>query len=645
MRRGRAIAASLIVIAAAAPASGAAAPSASGATATASSAAALARLPRCADDRSARCGSIRVPVYRGVSGSGRFTVRFRVYLRTDRSRPALEPIVTVEGGPGYPSIGSADYYLFMLGRLRARHDVIVMDNRGTGSSGAINCPRLQEGKGIYAREVGRCARKLGRRANAYGTGAAADDLAALLDRLRVPVVDVYGDSYGTYFAQSFAVRHPQRVRAVVLDAAFGVDDFDFWTRQESRALRFAWPTVCTRSTGCGADVLDQLNRWAVRLEARPIRGTSRDADGGRHRVKLDGANLGQMAGDASYYYSLYRDLSAALSAAGRGDRAPLLRLAAEDLPFTGGGPVKDYSEGAYAAVACHDYPVVWDTAAPLATRRAQLAAARATLAPDAFAPFPSEIWLRSLYVNQLVTGCLRWPAPAHADPPVPPGATYPSLPVLVLVGDIDAITPLEDSQRAASLFPNSTLVTVSNVNHVTALADFNGCASGIVRRFLRTLSPGDTSCAARVPEVHVVPEFPRRLAEAPAATPTPGDRSTARDRRVAWAAAWTAGDALARWWLMYGEDGHGLRGGSFVASGDYLAYVPIRLRLRATRFVENLPVGGTLTWDRRKRRVTARLRVKGGTLRVAWSATATRAIASVRGTLGGRAVRLETPAP
>jgi pimeloyl-ACP methyl ester carboxylesterase len=331
MRRGTRIAASLIVMAAAVPASGAAAAPESGAPAAAP---AIARLARCADDRSARCGSLRVPVYRGVRGSGRLTVRFRVYPRTDRSRPALEPIVTVEGGPGYPSIGSADYYLFMLGRLRARHDVIVMDNRGTGSSGAINCPRLQEGKGVYAREVGRCARKLGRRANAYGTGAAADDLAALLDKLHVPVVDVYGDSYGTYFAQTFAVRHPQRVRAVVLDAAFGVDYFDFWTRQESRALRFAWPAVCLRSTGCAGapnrDVLAQLRHWAVRLERRPIRGVGRDADGGRHRIKLDGANLAQMAGDASYYYSLYRDLSAALSAAGRGDLAPLLRLAAED---------------------------------------------------------------------------------------------------------------------------------------------------------------------------------------------------------------------------------------------------------------------------------------------------------------------------
>ena len=68
--------------------------------------------------------------------------------------PALEPIVGAEGGPGYPSIDSAESYLFMLGGLHRRHDLIVMDNRGTGRSGAINCKRLQAAKGVYAREVG-----------------------------------------------------------------------------------------------------------------------------------------------------------------------------------------------------------------------------------------------------------------------------------------------------------------------------------------------------------------------------------------------------------------------------------------------------------------------------------------------------------
>jgi pimeloyl-ACP methyl ester carboxylesterase len=604
----------------------------------------------CRDDRSARCGSVLVPLYRAApDGGGRkLRVHFRVFPRTDRSKPALEPVVAAEGGPGYPSIDSAESYLFMLGPLRRRRDLIVVDNRGTGRSGAINCPRLQAAKGVYSREVGRCARRLGRRANAYGTGAAADDLAAVLDKLRVPVVNIYGDSYGTYFAQTFAVRHPHRVRAVVLDAAFGVEGFDPWIREESVGVRHAWPAVCRRSAGCDANALALLRRWAIRLDRRPLVATGRDADGGRHRIRLDGAALGQIAGDGSFYYTIYRDLLAALRAYGRGDREPLLRLAAEDLPYTGGGPVRSYSEGAYAAVACHDYPTLWDPAAPIPERRSQYRAARALLEPDAYAPFPNDIWLRSLYINQYVKGCIEWPAPRYPDPPVPPGASYPSMPVLVLDGDLDVITPLGDSAQAASLFPGSTFVIVRNVGHVTALADYPGCAAGIVRRFLRTLSPGDVGCAGRTPEIHVVPEFPRRTRGAPAAKRRAGDRSTPLARRGAWGAAWAVGDAVARWWLMSGSDGHGLRGGSFTTTGAYLAYTPVRFRLRGVRFVPDLAVSGRVEWNRREGKVTARLRLRGavtGPLRLRWRIGERRATAYLAGTLDGRRARLRMPAP
>jgi pimeloyl-ACP methyl ester carboxylesterase len=606
----------------------------------------------CKDGSGARCGSLLVPLYRGApDGGGRkLRIHFRVYPRTDRSQPALEPIVAVEGGPGYPSIDSAPGYLFMLGPLRRRHDMIVVDNRGTGRSGAINCPRLQAGKGVYAREVGRCARRLGAAANAYGTGAAADDLAAVLDRLRVRVVNVYGDSYGTYFAQAFAVRHRERVRAVVLDAAYAVDGFDPWVREESVGIRFAWEQVCRRSASCAvAAPLDELRRMSERLEARPLVGTGRDADGIAHRMRVDGSALGQIAGDASDYYTIYRDLLAAQRAYLRGDRVPLLRLAAEDLPFTGGGPVRSYSEGAYVAVACHDYPTIWDRSRPLAERRAQLRAARAQLAPDAYAPFENDVWLRSLYIDQIVRGCIRWPEPTRPDPPVPPGTMYPDMPVLVLDGDLDVITPMGDSIRAASLFPRATLVPVANVGHVTALADFDGCTSGIVRRFIRTLSPGDTSCAAQTQEVHVVPAFPRRAAAAPAAQPAAaGDRSTALGRRVAWSAALAVGDAFARWNLMYGARGHGLRGGSFVASGAYYSHAPVTLRMRDTRFVSDVAVSGRAVWDRRAGAVSARLRVSGprsGRLSIRWRTRAVHSVASLRGRLGGRAVDLAMAAP
>ena len=226
---------------------------------------------------------------------------------------------------------------------------------------------------------------------------------------------------------------------------------------------------------------------------------------------------------------------------------------------------------------------------------------------------------------------------------------YPDMPVLVLDGDLDVITPMGDSIRAASLFPRATLVPVANVGHVTALADFDRCTSGIVRRFIRTLSPGDTSCAAQTQEVHVVPAFPRRAAAAPAAQPAAaGDRSTALGRRVAWSAALAVGDAFARWNLMYGARGHGLRGGSFVASGAYYSHAPVTLRMRDTRFVSDVAVSGRAVWDRRAGAVSARLRVSGprsGRLSIRWRTRAVHSAASLRGRLGGRAVDLAMAAP
>ena len=66
------------------------------------------------------------------------------------------------------------------------------------------------------------------------------------------------------------------------------------------------------------------------------------------------------------------------------------------------------------------------------------------------------------------------------------------------------------------------------------------------------------------------------------------------------------------------------------------------------RFVSDLAVSGSVEWNRRAGTVRARLRLAGarrGTLRIGWSTRAPRAVASIRGTIGGRAVRLSTPAP
>ncbi len=150
----------------------------------------------------------------------------------------------------------------------------------------------------------------------------------------------------------------------------------------------------------------------------------------------------------------------------------------------------------------------------------------------------------------------------------------------------------------------------------------------------------------------MVPEFPRRLAAAPPADSRrrPATAPPRRDRRAAWAASWAVGDALARWWLMYGSKGHGLRGGSFTASGEYLAYTPIRPAAARVRFVRR--PGGQRNGRHveparrhRQRAAAAERRAAPGMLRIGWSTRARRAVASMRGELGGRVVRLRTPAP
>ncbi len=189
-----------------------------------------------------------------------------------------------------------------------------------------------------------------------------------------------------------------------------------------------------------------------------------------------------------------------------------------------------------------------------------------------------------------------------------------------------------------------------NTAHISALADFQGCASGIVRRFLRTLSAGDTRCARHAPGVEVA-RFPRTLAAAPAAHRMAGDRSRGAARRAVWVAAATVGDAYARWYnLMYGSVGHGLRGGRYTTAGPYYSLRPVRIRFAADRFVADLAVSGTSTWTRTAHRLRATLVLAGpaaasGRIVLDIPTDRSGAPATVHGVLGGRPVHLAVPTP
>jgi hypothetical protein len=383
-----------------------------------------------------------------------------------------------------------------------------------------------------------------------------------------------------------------------------------------------------------------LQRFAERIRARPVRGTGTDAEGGRPRVRLDTRALVTLVQSGYGNLPMYRDLLAAIRAFEVGDRAPMLRLVAETTLVPEASPVRSFSEALYLAITCHDYPQMWDPAAPLAVRRRQLAAARATLPAEPFAPFTAAEWTSLPYEG--ATACLRWPGPRRPEPPVPPEAPYPAVPALVLNGDLDNITTTDQARVVAARFPRSTYVETSNTILVSALADRAGCAAPIVRRFVRTLAAGDTRCAARIAEVRVVDRFPRRAAGAVPASPRPGDRSTIADRRVAAVAAATVADAVQRWTLNYGGSGRGLRGGRWSWRGDRLT----RFRFAGARFARDVRVDGRATWRLGTGAVRADLTVRGrGRIRARWSMRRPLATATLAGRLGGRRLRATMLAP
>ena len=97
--------------------------------------------------------------------------------------------------------------------------------------------------------------------------------------------------------------------------------------------------MCARAGRC-PDILGSIRALAGRLARHPITGTGTDADGVRRHVRLGPVEFGELVYDATYTYTVFRDLPGALAALRHGDRAPMLRLAAEDAAFNlpGGSP-------------------------------------------------------------------------------------------------------------------------------------------------------------------------------------------------------------------------------------------------------------------------------------------------------------------
>ena len=484
--------------------------------------------------------------------------------------------------------------------------------------------------------------------------------------MEIDDVDYYGDSYGTYVGQVFAAWHPGPLRSIILDSAYPVRPPDVWFPTDWSTGREGLDRVCNRSPSCrslGGTSTNRLERLLRELREHAISGTAPDSYGIETNVTLDVSTLFLLLTNLGNSPIIYRDLDSATRAwFDTHDAVPLLRLAAEYNTSSVSNPV-DFSAGQYQAVICAEYPLLYDLDASPSQRRLQyfesLEEARENR-PDLFAPFTIEEAIASNANSTPLGTCLDWPAPPRAYPhgdPLPVHPAFPTVPTLVLSGDLDSVTSPEDATQAAAQFPNVVHLFIPNLTHVTAYSysdvgylpdggDTTHCVQAIVRRFIRQLSPGDTSCMREVRPLRTPPRFARTVSELKSVDALRGNQANSIELKSAAGALDTVGDVFARFLITFGG-GSGLRGGAFTYGQRPYGY---EFELDHVKWTEDLAVTGTIRWYTASGDVSAEVRLSQngkdlGNLNFAWNDVEVNAIASIAGMINGHGVRAKRIAP
>lgn len=610
----------------------------------------------------AYCGTLDRPLDPTGVIPGRIAIHFEYYPHSAPEKP-VGTLVATEGGPGYPATESRDDYLDLFKPLRRRHDFLLMDNRGTGQSEAVNCHDLQTAEKWTVELTAACGNSLGNRAPLYSTAYAADDLAALLEALDIRRIDLYGDSYGTYFGQVFAVRHPNFLRSIVLDGAYPLNGTDYpWYPSYAPAMRDKFNIACRRFEPCArlpGSSIDHMLPVLQQLRLRPLPARAADSDGKQRTFTADASQLAIVMYGSAPAMATAREFDAAARAFSDGDRAPLLRLMAETASGVDSrDPTADaskWSAGLAAAVMCQDPPQIFDMRLSPNLREAdrdRAVAQRKLMHPDSYAPFTIDEYRGMPLDYSFIDQCVQWPVAPSSHPAshvVAEDTRYPDIPALVISGELDNITTVADGAAVAAAFRRGTQIRIANSFHVNALPRArSGCGAEIVRRFIDTLEVGDTHCAAGVPPLRLVPRFALHASQLDPATAAAGNGADAAQLRWINAAVMTAGDVLTRLGGNSSGQGVGLRGGTFRIVND----APItHVTLTQVRWTEDLAVSGSITKPlARTGTVHASLQLatadgQTGEIIAEWPEGIADSRAVISGNMAGATVRARTPAP
>jgi pimeloyl-ACP methyl ester carboxylesterase len=407
-----------------------------------------------------------------------------VILPAVRKERVADPIFFFGGGPG-EGIASIAPGLNHEEPLRQKRDIVLIDQRGTGRSNPLECDlygepldyRKAAGDVFPVEEAKKCRARLEKVADLrfYTTPLAADDFNQVRAWLGYDKINLWGGSYGTRMAQVYLHRHTETVRSVVLVAVAPLTEYlPLHHAYAGKRAVEALLAECKADAACNAAfpnvrreldaVLERAEkgepvtvtdtRTGEKVQVRPSRGLV--AEGIRFLM------YGQ--GGGSLPLQIHR--------AYEGDLSPLVqmsierRLAIDDI----------LAMGLLFSVTCaEDLPYITDEVMKRETAGTLLGDYR-------------------IAAQKAV--CQVWPrgsVPADVHEPV-----RSDVPVLLISGEWDPVTPPEFAESVAKNLPNSLHVVVPKGSHGGA----GKCTDDMIQQFYDRASVQglDTSCVKESPK-------------------------------------------------------------------------------------------------------------------------------------------------
>ena len=143
------------------------------------------------------------------------------------------------GGPGQSAVDTFPPLLAMRPDLRRGRDVVLIDQRGTGGSMSLACPRPKDKRGssfaktiedaadlsVALAHLRKCHARLQPKYDlgAFTTDDAVDDIERVRKAMGDRVIDLMGVSYGTRLGLAYLQKFGTKVRAAVLDGVAPAD--------------------------------------------------------------------------------------------------------------------------------------------------------------------------------------------------------------------------------------------------------------------------------------------------------------------------------------------------------------------------------------------------------------------------------------